>query len=438
MLFLNKGLHSKIKNLEAELSVYHNIQKNLQEEMVFFSISMQGVFLNANDAFYESSGYSQDELINKNIRNFILDESIDKDHTNRMLSAIEAGKHWHGALQLKHKTKRDSWYRVIIQPAGFDAMQATSLAVYATELTDTISKSREKEDMIAALNRSSAVIEFSLEGIILNANDNFLAGMGYKMSQILGKHHSMFCDEQERESQAYREFWQRLGSGEFILDRFKRIDSSGQTVWLEASYNPIHDEAGQLYKIAKFATVITSQMNRELAISETSNIAYEISKKSDKDTSIGISVIEQTGLTMQELSEQMTNASKGIVELDAQSSKVSGLVDSIRGIAEQTNLLALNAAIEAARAGEQGRGFSVVADEVRQLASRTSIATEQIIGVVAENKKLTEQAVTLIENSQLKAQKALQLSSEAGVVMNELQQGSRQVVEAVSKFKSNL
>lgn len=438
MLFLNKGLHSKIKYLEAELSVYHHIQKNLQEEMVFFSISMQGVFLNANDAFYESSGYSQDELINKNIRNFIFDESIDKDHTNRMLSAIEAGKHWHGALQLKHKTKRDSWYRVIIQPAGFDAMKATSLAVYATELTDTISKSREKEDMIAALNRSSAVIEFSLEGIILNANDNFLAGMGYKMSEILGKHHRMFCDEQERESAAYREFWQRLGSGEFILDRFKRIDSSGQTVWLEASYNPIHDEAGQLYKIAKFATVITSQMNRELAISETSNIAYEISKKSDKDTSTGISVIEQTGLTMQELSEQMSNASKGIVELDAQSSKVSGLVDSIRGIAEQTNLLALNAAIEAARAGEQGRGFSVVADEVRQLASRTSIATEQIIGVVAENKKLTEQAVTLIENSQLKAQKALQLSSEAGVVMNELQQGSRQVVEAVSKFKSNL
>jgi len=262
--------------------------------------------------------------------------------------------------------------------------------------------------------------------------------MGYTLEQLVGKHHRIFCEEQEVQSQAYVDFWRTLGSGKPVTGRFKRIDSSGNVVWLEASYNPIHNEHGKLYKVAKFATIITDQVNQEIAISETSDIAYDISKKSDLNTSKGLSVIEQTTQTMGELSEQMSDASKGIVELDAQSSKVSDLVDSIRGIAEQTNLLALNAAIEAARAGEQGRGFSVVADEVRQLASRTSIATEQIIGVVAENKKLTEQAVTLIEQSQLKAQRALQLSSEADVVMNELQQDSRQVVDAVSKFKSNL
>jgi methyl-accepting chemotaxis protein len=438
MLFRNKGLHSKIQNLEEQLFVFKSIQQGLQEEMIYFSLNQDGVFLDANNLFYESSGYSADELLSHNIKDFILEKSKSKTHTSKMLAAIEAGKHWHGAFQMCAKDDNEAWYRIIIQPTGEDNEGLTSLVVYAIELTNTISKSREIEDMITALQRSSAVIEFCLDGVIQHANDNFLKGMGYTLEQLVGKHHKIFCEEKETESRGYKEFWQTLGSGEPVTGRFKRIDSSGNVVWLEASYNPIHNENGKLYKVAKFATIITDQVNQEIAISETSDIAYDISKKSDKNTSKGLSVIEQTTQTMSELSDQMRDASKGIVELDSQSSKVSDLVDSIRGIAEQTNLLALNAAIEAARAGEQGRGFSVVADEVRQLASRTSIATEQIVGVVAENKKLTEQAVTLIEESQLKAQKALQLSSEAGIVMSELQQDSRQVVDAVSKFKSNL
>ncbi|WP_373962364.1 methyl-accepting chemotaxis protein [Marinomonas rhizomae] len=179
-------------------------------------------------------------------------------------------------------------------------------------------------------------------------------------------------------------------------------------------------------------------MEREFAISETSEIAYDISKKTDENTLKGISVIESTTQTMNELSEQMSDASKGIIELNTQSLKVADLVESIRGIADQTNLLALNAAIEAARAGEQGRGFAVVADEVRQLASRTSSATEEIIKVVGENKNLTERAVSLIEESMDKAHKALDLSTEAGHVMNDIQVGARQVVDAVSQFNTKL
>ncbi|WP_417607262.1 methyl-accepting chemotaxis protein [Oceanimonas baumannii] len=149
-------------------------------------------------------------------------------------------------------------------------------------------------------------------------------------------------------------------------------------------------------------------------------------------------VIDATISTMHGLSQQMGDASKGIFELDTQSLRVSELVESIRGIADQTNLLALNAAIEAARAGEQGRGFAVVADEVRSLAARTSAATEEIIQMVSENRKLTENAVSLIEESMAKAQRALALSNDAGKVMQAIQQGARQVVDAVGQFKHSL
>lgn len=437
MLFGNNKLLTRITELEELLASYQATQADFREEMLFFSMSLDGKIVDANTLFTTSCGFDKEELIGKNISDLILEESLKKDHCQKMLAAISNKKHWHGALQIKARNGKEVWYRSIIQPKKL-VDGSSVLVVYSTELTRTISHSKEVEDMLAALNRSSALIEFSLDGIILNANDNFLKGMGYSKSQIVGQHHRIFCESKEAESQEYKQFWQRLRSGEFVSDRFKRIDSHGHDVWLEASYNPIHDESGKLYKVVKFATVITEQMNREFAISETSKVAYDISKKSDQDAINGKKVIESTVQTMNELSTQMSEASKGIFELNTQSMKVAKLVESIRGIADQTNLLALNAAIEAARAGEQGRGFAVVADEVRQLASRTSSATEEIISVVGDNKKLTEQAVSLIEESMEKAQKALDLSTEAGHVMNDIQAGSRQVVDAVSQFNNKL
>ena len=262
--------------------------------------------------------------------------------------------------------------------------------------------------------------------------------MGYSKSQILGKHHSMFCDPEEAKSNAYKQFWSELKHGRFISDRFKRLDSYGNEVWLEASYNPIHNDDGELYKVVKFATVITDQMQREFAISETAGIAYDISKRTDADAEIGLGVVKQTIVTVNNLSKKLEVASESVNNLDVQSSKIAQLVESIKGIADQTNLLALNAAIEAARAGDQGRGFSVVADEVRQLASRTSLATEQIINVVSENKALTQDAVTEIESSLAEAKDALELSNKSGSVINDIQKGAKEVVEAVGQFRTSL
>ncbi|MBJ7554452.1 PAS domain S-box protein [Marinomonas spartinae] len=432
-MFGSKKLLAHIAELEKELASFQETQNGLQQEMLFFAMSQEGKILDVNSLFTASIGYEKNELVTKNLKDLILKKSLEKEHCKKMLSAMSEKKHWHGALQIKNKHGKEMWYRSTIQPKKL-ADNSVILEVYSAELTKTISQSKEMEDILSALHRSSAVIEFSLEGIILNANDNFLKTMGYSKSQVIGKHHRIFCEPKEAESQEYHDFWQQLRSGAFVSNRFKRLDSNGNVVWLEASYNPVHDDSGQLYKVIKLATVITEQMKREFAVAETSEIAYEISKKTDENTLKGMNVLESTIQTMDELSAQMGDASKGIAELNTQSIKVSSLVESIRGIADQTNLLALNAAIEAARAGEQGRGFAVVADEVRQLAFRTSSATEEIIQVVGDNKLLTEKAVSLIEESMGKAHKALDLSNEAGNVMSEIQTGARQVVDAVSQL----
>ncbi|MCF5621032.1 methyl-accepting chemotaxis protein, partial [Pseudomonas syringae] len=306
------------------------------------------------------------------------------------------------------------------------------------DITQTVETAAENSAFIQALLRSSAVIEFDLSGHVLTANEQFLRGMGYNLTQIKGKHHSLFCDPQETSQTPYRDFWATLNRGEFVAGRFKRIDSNGREVWLEATYNPVHDAQGNLYKVVKFATLVTDQVAREDEVSQAASVAFEISQQTDISAQRGADVVQNTVDTMRKISEEMQSAASGIEALGKQSLLINSIVQTIGGIAQQTNLLALNAAIEAARAGEQGRGFAVVADEVRQLAGRTSAATEEIVSVVQQNQALADEAVRGMANSRAQAEQGLVLANEAGAVIVEIQEGAKQVVGAVGRFANQL
>jgi methyl-accepting chemotaxis protein len=158
----------------------------------------------------------------------------------------------------------------------------------------------------------------------------------------------------------------------------------------------------------------------------------------DDSAQRGTTVVTQAVEVMRDLATHMQAAGEGIEALNAQSQVIGTIVKTISGIAEQTNLLALNAAIEAARAGEQGRGFAVVADEVRQLASRTSKATEEIVGVVRQNQDMARDAVALMTDGRLQAEQGLALAAEAGTVIVEIQDGAQKVVSAVGQFANQL
>jgi len=438
MFFSKKKLEARILELEKELDSFQSVKMDLRTEMLHFTLDQHGIITNVNDLFLKSTEYTFDELVGMSLSDILPASKTNEKDVAGVIGAISKKSHWHGALKVDSKSGNRVWLRSIVQPIAKSGSSDFQFEVYSAELTRTINRSNETKDLVAALNRSTATIEFNLDGTIITANENFINSMGYSLDAIIGQHHKMFCSKKEVESLEYQSFWDDLRAGKFVSARFERIDALGNSVWLEASYNPVHDQSGRLYKVIKFATVITDLVIREMAINETSLIANEISKKTVENSIIGSGVIDKTIMKMRELTEQMQAASEGIARLNEQSDKISDLVSNISGIADQTNLLALNAAIEAARAGEQGRGFAVVADEVRNLASRTTSSTEEIIAVVTENKELTKKAVNLIHEGMLISNEGLELSTESGKVIAEIKDGATEVVEAVSKFGHSL
>lgn len=206
-----------------------------------------------------------------------------------------------------------------------------------------------------AICRSQALIEFAMDGTITWANELFLGIVGYRLNELVGHHHRILCLPGQAETVEYRQFWARLGSGQFDRGEYARRTRTGDEVWLQASYNPIIDQDGVAQRVLKVATNITRQIRLE---HENQNHLSEARLYQSR--------LEERGAALEQTMED-----------------VAGIVGAISGIAKQTNLLALNATIEAARAGQAGRGFAVVASEVKKLAGDTRQAAERAQLMVA-------------------------------------------------------
>jgi methyl-accepting chemotaxis protein len=434
----NTRLKQELTALREELSSLLQVKESLESEMLCLTLDPEGRVEWANANFLQELAYSLGEIVGRAIEDLVPAHVRQDEFQLRFKHALARGEHFAGAVRLMRGNGKEAWLRSIVQPVRSSDGRIKQFSMFSSDLTRTIESSREHENLITALMRSTALIEFDLEGHVLTANDRFLGAMGYSLAQIEGKHHRMFCEPQEYNSAEYQQFWKRLNAGEFVAARFKRVDSHGRLVWLEATYNPVVDANERLYKVVKFATVITDQVNREQAVAEAANIAYSTSLQTDDSAQRGTTVVTQAVDVMRDLAQHMQQAGEGIEALNAQSQVIGSIVKTISGIAEQTNLLALNAAIEAARAGEQGRGFAVVADEVRQLASRTSKATEEIVGVVRQNQDMARDAVALMADGRAQAEQGLALAAEAGTVIVEIQDGAQKVVSAVGQFANQL
>lgn len=395
------------------------------------SFAPDGTILDANPAFLALMGHGLAELRGRHRTILLAPGAAQSAEEQRFWAELGAGKAQKG--QFRHITKdgREVWLQASYCPVPGPGGQVTRILMIATDITESARLAADHAGQVAAISRSQAVISFTLDGHILDANANFLGATGYGIEEIRGRHHRMFMDPAEAALPAYAELWAQLARGEFRQGQFRRLGKGGREIWIEAAYTPILDAAGRPMKIIKYATDITAQMqdrqrrhslgqevDAELrdvvgSVTVTRSRAAEAVGRS-RETAASVQAVaagaEQLAASVSEISRRIGEASRSttaatgeaeratrmVSELVTAAEKISQVVRLITDIAGQTNLLALNATIEAARAGDAGKGFAVVASEVKGLAGQTARATEEIAAQVGQVQTAVDGAVRAI------------------------------------------
>ena len=404
----------------------------LDRSQAIIEFDLDGNILTANDNFLRTVGYELEEIRGRHHGLFLEPGYRTSREYRSFWASLAKGTHQTGEFRRLAKGGREIWLQASYNPVLGRRGKPIKIVKFATDVTAQKLQNADYEGQIQAIQKSQAVIEFDLDGVIVNANENFLKAVGYGLDEIQGKHHSLFVDPSVRESQEYRAFWEALARGKYQAGEYRRVGRDGRDVWLQASYNPILDMNGRPFKVVKFATDITTQitertrresLQRDIdsdlggitaSVSEASmqargaaSVSNEVSTKVQAVASgadeLAASISEISRQVSQALTisleavaqAQQTNAIVG--DLVSASQKIGEIVALIDNVAGQTNLLALNATIEAARAGEAGRGFAVVASEVKALAMQTARATEEIGAQIVGTQAMTREAAGAIE-----------------------------------------
>ena len=219
---------------------------------------MDGTIITANQNFLDAMGYRLDEIQGKHHQMFAPPDLRGSEAYKAFWASLNRGEFQSAEYKRIGKGGREVWIQASYNPILDDSGKPVKVIKFATDITEKKIRGMEDAGKISAIGRVQAVIEFNLDGTIITANANFLATLGYRLDEIQGKHHSMFVAPGERDSAAYREFWAKLGRGEYEAAEYKRFGKGGKEVWILASYNPILDEAGKPFKVVKFATDVTA------------------------------------------------------------------------------------------------------------------------------------------------------------------------------------
>ncbi|WP_426530149.1 PAS domain-containing protein [Bradyrhizobium sp. McL0615] len=230
----------------------------INRSQAVIEFKMDGTIITANQNFLDTMGYRLDEIQGKHHQMFAPPELRGSEAYKAFWASLNRGEFQAAEYKRVGKGDREVWIQASYNPILDDAGRPVKVIKFATDITEKKIRGMEDAGKLSAIGRAQAVIEFNLDGTIITANENFLATVGYRLEEIQGKHHQMFVAPSERDSAAYREFWARLGRGEFQSAEYKRFGKGGKEVWILASYNPILDDAGKPFKVVKFASDVTA------------------------------------------------------------------------------------------------------------------------------------------------------------------------------------
>ncbi|NUR13585.1 MAG: PAS domain-containing methyl-accepting chemotaxis protein, partial [Bradyrhizobium sp.] len=332
---------AKIKAMEdaGKLAAINRVQAVIE-------FNVDGTIITANQNFLDAIGYSLDEIKGKHHSMFVTPEDRASAAYGAFWGKLGRGEFEAGEFKRIAKGGREIWILASYNPILDETGKPFKVVKFATDVTAQKMQAADNDGQLAAIQKSQAVIEFDMDGTIRTANQNFLSAMGYALAEIKGQHHALFVEPNEKNSAAYRQFWEALNRGEYQAAEYKRIAKGGREIWIQASYNPILDLNGKPYKVVKYATDITAQaIGRKKA--DNARGLIEAVAAGSEEMSASIREISETMMKSREVSKSATDrvesADGQAQKLTAAAQAMSGIVEMISGISSQINLLALNA-----------------------------------------------------------------------------------------------
>ena len=266
-----------MKNLSKEELLSRLEAINRSNAIIYFDLS--GIILGVNDIFLEAMGYeigSHEELIGKHHRTFVCEDYAKSDEYEKFWDILRSGKYYQGEFERRRKDGSLINLQATYNPIFNEDGKITKIMKIATDITAIVDSKKQ----IEAINRSTALISFNIDGFITDVNSIFLETMGYKFNdkdKVIGKHHSVFVSYEYSKSDEYIKFWENLRKGKFFDGVFERKKVDGSIVYLQASYNPVFDSKGNITDVVKIATDVTEAVNAKKKIDElTRNLTVEL------------------------------------------------------------------------------------------------------------------------------------------------------------------
>ncbi len=389
----------------------------LSRSQAVIEFKLDGTIITANENFCQALGYSLEEIKGKHHRIFCEPAYTATAEYREFWAMLNRGQFESREYKRFKKDGSEIWIQASYNPV-FRNGKLAKIVKFATDITAAKLKSAEDAGKLEAISRVQATIEFTPTGDILTANENFLSTLGYSLGEVAGKHHSMFCEPEYSRSEAYREFWKTLASGQFVSQEFKRIGKGGKVVWIQASYNPIFDASGRVFKVVKYATDITGRVNAvdDIAKGLTALANGDLTATIDKPFIPSLEQIRvDFNAAMGKVKAAMENVSQNTVAIASGSSQIREASDHLAKRTEQQ-----------ASAVEQ-----------------TAAALEQITQTVADSSKRANEAGQLVARTKEGAEKSGSVVRNAIDAMGQIENSSKEISNIIGviddiAFQTNL